>query len=96
MPETYSNNENFTNNSKHWKLYYISGNGKNGKKVLAEPHAGFKYFGDLEEDLAPALSAIPLNIKSSPNSVLYNWHSKVVLVNKVAAESGLWRQLNIR
>lgn len=90
MPGTHSNNETFTNNSNHWKLYYISGNEKNGKKLLAEPHTGFKYYGDLSQSLSPALGMVPLNINSSPNAVLYNWHSKVVLVNKVAAESGLF------
>ncbi|WP_367294951.1 hypothetical protein [Levilactobacillus yonginensis] len=90
MPGIHSNSETFSNSSNHWKLYFVSGNGKNDKKILAEPHIGFKYVSDLDESLKPALGSIPLNIKSSSNSILYNWKTKTVLVNKVAAESGLW------
>lgn len=85
MPGMHSNSETFTNNSGHWVMYLISGNGDDG--VAASPHKGFKYFGDLDEQLAGGWGQMWQDIYASNDSALYNWKSKIILVNKKAAEN---------
>ncbi|WP_367295034.1 hypothetical protein [Levilactobacillus yonginensis] len=90
MPGMHSNSETFTNKSNHWKLYFISGNGENGKKLEAEPHAGYKPISHMNPQLQNGFGQLGININSDPDSALYNWSNKTILLNKVAAESGLF------
>ncbi|WP_125681299.1 hypothetical protein [Levilactobacillus yonginensis] len=85
MPGLYSNSESFSNNSGHWVIYYISGNGDDG--VAASPHKGFKYFGDLDQQIAGNMKGAWMDVYSSNDATLYNWKSKILLVNKKAAEN---------
>jgi len=90
MPGMHSNSATFTNKSNHWKLYFISGNGKDGKKIVAEPHTGYKPISHMNPQLQNGFGQLGININSDPDSVLYNWTNKTLLINKASAESGLF------
>jgi len=85
MPGMHSNSETFTNKSNHWVAYYISGTGSaNGR--AAAPHKGFKGLGDLDQQLLGEFGGMWSTMDASNDSELYNWNSKILLINKKAAE----------
>ncbi|WP_407887813.1 hypothetical protein [Levilactobacillus sp. N40-8-2] len=87
IPGMHSNSESFTNNSGHWVAYYISGNGLNGHGTAADKHIGFKYFSGMDQGLIASFNGIWLGMNASPDSTLYNWNSKILLINKKAAQA---------
>ncbi|MFC6208251.1 hypothetical protein [Levilactobacillus tongjiangensis] len=85
MPGMHSNSENFTNNSGHWVAYYISGDGLKG--TAAAPHKGFKYMSGMDQGLISGFDGVWLGKNSNSDSALYNWGSKILLINKKAAQA---------
>ncbi|WP_125681673.1 hypothetical protein [Levilactobacillus yonginensis] len=83
MPGMHSNSEEFINNSGHWVVYYISGNGDDG--IAAAPHKGFKYLSGMDQGLITGFNGMWMGNKASDDSTLYNWNSKILLINKKAA-----------
>ena len=83
MPGMHSNSEDFINNSGHWVVYYISGNGIDG--VAAASHKGFKYLSDMDQGLINGFNGMWMGNKAQSASTLYNWNSKILLINKKAA-----------
>ncbi|WP_367295597.1 hypothetical protein [Levilactobacillus yonginensis] len=87
MPGTYSNSTNFKNNSKHWVVYYISGNGLNNHGTAASPHKGFKYLSGMDQGLSNEFTGVWLSMNAQSDSALYNWTQKILLINKKAAQA---------
>ena len=85
IPGMHSNSEDFTNNSGHWVAYYISGNGDDG--VAASPHKGFKYLSGMDQGLITGFNGMWMNMNASDDSTLYNWNSKILLINKKASQA---------
>ncbi|MFC6206891.1 hypothetical protein [Levilactobacillus tongjiangensis] len=82
----------FTNNTGHWIMYSVSGNGiketdshgdkdgwsDNGR--IAAPIKGYKYFSDLYDPIAGHFPEIGWAINSTgTNATLYNWDKKILI-----------------
>ncbi|MGX6428307.1 hypothetical protein [Levilactobacillus yonginensis] len=85
MPGLHSNNETFTNKSGHWIAYYLAD--KNDDGIVVGHHKGFKYYNEMEADLANSFGVRLADVNSSGGSYSYNWKLKILLVNKKASEN---------
>ena len=89
LPGLHSPQSNFTNNTGHWVVYMVSGNGVkptdthsnaagDNKGHIAAPVKGFKYISDLYDGLYAHLPSIDNALDG--NAAQYNWSKKIILI----------------
>ena len=84
MPGLYTPKHNFTNNTGHWVIYFVTGNGVKGDGDYAghnvsTPVKGFKPFYELYDPIAGKFPIIGECVATESGNLLYNWKKKILI-----------------